>query len=284
MKTIKATRAAASNLDLAAVQAKRHVMAWMEENPDKVIPLWAQLETGLLNAPPKVPAALQDTWHETYTYWRQIPKYWLAQVITHIHEDAPSAEVLDNMNLEDPEAFRKVVNYMFGVSCNQKVPKPLLKKAVMAKWLTQRGQDLGSRKLEWARKGVYQLTKDTEGHIDKVVHPKLGTADISKAINVDQGWGIKDNHCDLTACIETGFATLYLKNFFQEEGHKYYWQQWGAGWVADSAQACSKEYHKSVEAISSRKKKQDEDRKEKAKRARAMMPGKAAAVALELER
>lgn len=125
----------------------------MDWHPGSVLQLWAQLEAGILASQSRS-ASSGDTWLDTYIYWRQIPKYFFAGVMS--KEGAKhglTTEILGDIDGHDRESFRKVAQLLLGVNPHRKIPKALFVKVAMTTWLLGCLHSLGNRGIKLV-KGV----------------------------------------------------------------------------------------------------------------------------------
>lgn len=134
--------------------------------------------------------------------------------------------MLDELDAADREAFRRAMQLLFGVNPHHKIPKPLLLKPVMRKWLMARLEDLGGRHktiakniqaksmIDWRQFGAFSFQKAVEGGVATIRHNVLGSAPLPPQLNFGdgEGWTIMDNHDGDSAKIDCGFAQVYLKH------------------------------------------------------------------------
>lgn len=246
----KTAKAASSNSNIAENTSRKAVIDWMDKHPEQTINLWAQLESGLVAAPSQK-NKVSDEWPNSYIYWRQIPKYWMAQiVIDEAKRFGVTTEMLDEVDAADRDAFRRVMHHLFGLNPHHTIPKPLLMKPVMRRWLLARLASLGNRhqnlskaiktdfSVDWARYGAFTFQAGAEGAAPTIHHSVLGQVALPPQLNFGsgEGWTILDNHDDDSAKIDCGFTQVYLKNMFQRSGRdKDFWAMFGAKQQRDAA-------------------------------------------------
>ena len=120
-------------------------------------------------------------WPDSYSWWRQIPKYWLAEVIV---EASPKGELsmkdIDLVDAADKNAIRNLSTFLFGTRQDSKFPRQLLPKAVMRSYLLEMHKLLGMRtkhvkgglnekyEIDWVGIGVYQFNWDDKERATEV--------------------------------------------------------------------------------------------------------------------
>jgi len=106
-------------LDIQIKEARSKIFKLLKEKPTQVLPCLHALETNFFEK--KEVGAKAAQWPSTYMRFDQIPKYWLAALLSEL-EPALTDEKLRQMDAADKEAVRQVVEYACGVRPMQKLP------------------------------------------------------------------------------------------------------------------------------------------------------------------
>ena len=151
-------------------------------------------------------------WADSYTQWRQIPKYWLADAVVTL--TTLSMEFLDAMDAAKPGQFRAFCQWVFGFDDSKNFPRKLLDKETMLEWLRIRLAELGNRwtqvatfmqndhVIDWEAASPYRLTwaLDADGaKIDSITHKLTNETTAVKAVRLEQGLEVSYPWSDTSA-------------------------------------------------------------------------------------
>lgn len=184
----EARKAKANNtsLDLTQRETLDLIVSFLTENPHLIFSTFSHLHTGhIANETADTPA--DDVWVDSKSYWRNIPKYWLAQVAVEIAQGRPGGskvtlELMDDMDAENTEQMRLLIQCWFGVNKDSKFPRELLPKTLMQLFLQRRGEALGhrytkfvqsgaigeSKKIDWRTYGAYSFEWGEDNTVKRI--------------------------------------------------------------------------------------------------------------------
>jgi len=162
--------------DLQQIQirdAQVKIAELLRSNPQQVLPCLHALETKFFEKREVGAKALE--WPSTYMRCDQIPKYWLAALLTELQPSLTEA-LLRSIDHVDKDAIRQLTEFATGMKPLQKLPRCCLDKAVLKLTLTQlymkHGKRLGNGwtdqainlegKVDWHQHGVYSFAMDPE--------------------------------------------------------------------------------------------------------------------------
>jgi len=209
----------------------KQALQWIDnhlvDNPQLILLTKGYLEAGMVkdtSASKKEP----DTFHYTYTTFKQIKKEFLAQVIVQVGKHhGLTTQVVDAVDACNKHAIRQMAAYFFGVEDGTRIPRPCLEKKVMWKFLFKRGDELGQRwknfkgtilredmSLNWQTHGCFNFEWQDE-QVTLIKHVS-GASVQEPPVKITPSWKLDSNYHDLLAGVSLGMISPRLREFFPD--------------------------------------------------------------------
>lgn len=159
------------------------IMQHLKDNPDEILPTFAHLTSETIRSKASETSESPE-WHDTYCYWRQIPKYFFASLLSDLGaEHGLDMKTIDLVDAASKTAVRELSTFVFGVRADSKFPRSLLVKSVMIAFLKRRAMLLGdciatikpgingNYEIDWLAVGAYRFQWATDS--SRVTHISL---------------------------------------------------------------------------------------------------------------
>ena len=157
--------------ELQIKEARLKIMTLLTASPSQVLPCLHALETKFFEK--KETGAKAAEWPSTYMRCDQIPKYWLAAVLSEMEPELTESK-LRSIDQFEKDSIRKILEFATGMRPMNKLPRICLKKSVLKLTLMDLYKQHGRRlangwvgeaismegDINWAEHGVFSFAMD----------------------------------------------------------------------------------------------------------------------------
>lgn len=219
--------AAENNRRMIIRSAMQNVIRYLGDHPESAVDVWQSLDSALIvgasDSKKGGRAGSSAEWEASRTSWGKLPTDYLAGWLCSL-PGGPSKSMLDRIDSQDGEAVRDIFTMATQLRRTDAIPKPCLKKALMAKVLAFRFEHVGPRLtgwfaesvdaqggINWSKCPLFALT--WEGPRLASVSHKLGdVATIPEHVHISREY--KFGFDDQGARFELAPVVFHLKDFF----------------------------------------------------------------------
>ena len=214
----------------------RKLVEYLEDHQDKIYSTWvfatheAAAQDGTLEND-------SPAWHDTYSSWHVIPRYFHSGVIIEFalknRCERVSKDVVDLIDAARPGQLKQMAANLFGFSLESVFPRKLIKKVIMKRWMLARGEELQGRldrilasldseyKIDWWEATELLMHWSEDGVVTHISLKSKGPASkvaLPASMKVDKSWTAKNLHDDCRASLESpdGFSKPLFRDILRK--------------------------------------------------------------------
>lgn len=253
--------------DLQQIQLKKDraaVMKLLDEHPEQVGDVLRALQSGVFS-PETLKTASHDSEYlpKTYTYFHQVPKYWLVAWLVKHGPTMFTTELAWAIDAADKDNLRCLLEFITGVRPSHKIPKGCLHLATLGITLEILAEKLGKRftskwvkdavsingEVNFAEHGAYKFGSFEGDRVVSLVNRAGVTVEVQDGVALKKTWAISHNFSDVQAGIHQGMINIVFSQHIEKfEIADDYIGNRAVATACEAAVLKQQEYKKNIEA------------------------------------